>query len=116
MPAMTNSGRTALSPPDFWPDHCIAPKLREPPCEGWHTARGWAWLPYPQHREAQAPEPRAEGERPGELEEPDEEPARPPARLTRATPPGQRATHVKAEMLHGFLLMAMACAQDTPAV
>jgi hypothetical protein len=19
---MTNSGRTALSPPDFWPDHC----------------------------------------------------------------------------------------------
>ena len=22
MPAMTNSGRTALSPPDFWPDHC----------------------------------------------------------------------------------------------
>jgi hypothetical protein len=23
MPAMTNSGRTALSPPDFWPDHCF---------------------------------------------------------------------------------------------
>src|SRR5215510_6833883 len=22
MPAMTNSGLTALSPPDFWPDHC----------------------------------------------------------------------------------------------
>src|SRR5262245_32451634 len=94
----------------------MAPKRREPPCEVRHTARGWAWLPCPQHREAQAPEPRAEGKRPGEREEPEEEPARPPARLTRAPPSGQRATHVKAAMLHGFLLLAMACAQETPAV
>src|SRR5262245_25998057 len=94
----------------------MAPQRRAPPCEGRPTARGWVWLPYPQHRAAQAPEPRAEGERPGEREEPEEEPARPPARLTGAPPPGQRATHVKAAMLHGVLLLAIACTQHTPAV